>query len=140
VDKLLRARYYRQAPPKSAGREEYGEEFVRLFAGLAFEDAVAAATAFTVATLVRGIGQVCAKPDDVIVGGGGVRNAQIMGQLAAQLPASRVTSTAEYGIDSDAKEAIAFALMAHATWRRQPGNIPTATGARRAVVLGKISY
>ncbi|MCC6540078.1 MAG: anhydro-N-acetylmuramic acid kinase [Bryobacterales bacterium] len=140
VEKLLRARYYRQAPPKSAGREEYGEEFVKLFAGLAFEDAVATATAFTVATLVRGIGQVCAAPDDVIVGGGGVRNAQIMGQLAAQLPASRVTSTAEYGIDADAKEAIAFALMAHATWRRQPGNIPTATGARRAVILGKISF
>ena len=137
---LLKDRYYRAVPPKSAGREQYGEAFVARFAGLELADAVATAAALTVATLVRGIALVTATPDDVIVGGGGARNPHLMAMLAAQLPASRVTTTAEFGIDSDAKEAIAFALLAHETWHRRPSNVPSATGARRPVILGKISY
>jgi anhydro-N-acetylmuramic acid kinase len=137
---LLKDRFYRQRPPKSAGREQYGEEFVARFAGLARADAVATAAAFTVATLVRGIELVTDTPDDVIIGGGGARNPHLMALLAAQLPDSRVTTTNEFGIDSDAKEAIAFALLAHATWHHKPSNVPSATGARRPVILGKISY
>jgi anhydro-N-acetylmuramic acid kinase len=137
---LLKDRFYRQAPPKSAGREQYGEEFVARFAGLPLADAVATAAAFTVATLVRGIELIADSPDDVIVGRGGARNPHLMALLAAQLPASRVATTNEFGIDSDAKEAIAFALLAHATWLRKPSNVPSATGARRPVILGKISY
>jgi anhydro-N-acetylmuramic acid kinase len=76
----------------------------------------------------------------VIVGGGGARNPHLMALLAAHLPGSRVSTTNEFGIDSDAKEAIAFALLAHATWRRRPSNVPSATGARKPVILGKISY
>jgi anhydro-N-acetylmuramic acid kinase len=62
-----------------------------------------------------------------------------MSQLSAFLPDCRVTTTAEFGIDPDAKEAIAFAVLAYRTWKRQTGNLPAATGARRAVVLGKIT-
>lgn len=140
--KLLRDPFYRKVPPKSAGREQYGEDFVERFAGLAIEDALATATALTVATIVRGIGAATPKgaPDDVIVGGGGVRNHQLMAQLAAQLPGSRVAVTTEFGIDADAKEAVAFALLAHATWRQRPSNIPSATGARGPAILGKICY
>ena len=137
---LLKDRYYRLAPPKSTGREQYGPEFVQRFAGLALADAVATAAAFTIATLVRGIGLITDTPDDVIVGGGGARNPHLMALLAAQLAVSRVTTTNEFGIDSDAKEAIAFALLAHATWHRKPSNVPSATGARHPVILGKISY
>ncbi len=140
LGELLKNRYYRLAPPKSAGREQYGEDFVARLSGLALADAVATAAAFTVATLVRGIGLVTDTPDDVIVGGGGVRNPHLMVMLAAQLPNSRVTTTNEFGIDSDAKEAIAFALLAYATWRRKPSNVPSATGARHPAILGKISY
>jgi anhydro-N-acetylmuramic acid kinase len=63
-----------------------------------------------------------------------------MAQIAAFLPDCRVTTTAQFGIDPDAKEAIAFAILAHRTWRRETGNLPGATGARKAVVLGKISF
>jgi anhydro-N-acetylmuramic acid kinase len=63
-----------------------------------------------------------------------------MSQLCAFLPGCRVTTTAEFGIDPDAKEAIAFAVLAHRTWRRQTGNLPAATGARKAVILGKITH
>ena len=137
---LLQDRYYRRSPPKTTGREQYGEEFVARFTGLGLADAVATAAALTVATLVRGIGLVTGSPDDVIVGGGGAQNPHLMAMLAAQLPDSCVMTTNEFGIDSDAKEAIAFALLAYATWRRRPSNVPSATGARRSVILGKISY
>ncbi|MFN7921743.1 MAG: anhydro-N-acetylmuramic acid kinase [Bryobacteraceae bacterium] len=141
VARLLRDRFYRAAPPKSAGREQYGKDFIeRLLAtGLPFEDLVATAGAFTVATIVAGIELLKATPDDLIVGGGGAHNPQIMGLLAAYLPHTKVSVTTDHGIDSDAKEAIAFALMAHETWRGRPSNVPSATGARHAVVLGKIS-
>ena len=140
LGELLDDRFYRAKPPKSAGREQYGEEFVARFAGLSLPDAVATAAALTVATLVRGIALVTGAPDDVIVGGGGARNPHLMAMLAAQLPGARVTVTNEFGFDSDAKEAIAFALLAYATWHRKPSNVPSATGARRPVILGKISY
>jgi len=137
----MKAPYYEAPPPKSAGREQYGAAFVDRIAasGLRFEDLIATATAFTVATVVRGIELAGPAPDDLIVGGGGVHNAQIMGQLAAQLPATRVTTSSEFGIDSDAKEAVAFALLAYETWHGRPANVPSATGAGRRVVLGQIS-
>lgn len=138
---LMRDDFYRRPPPKSAGREEYGGEFIaRLIAtGLPFEDLVATATALTAATVVLAIESLNAVPDDLIAGGGGTRNPQLMGLLAAYLPGTRVSVTTDHGIDSDAKEAIAFALLAHETWRGKPSNVPSATGARNAVVLGKLS-
>jgi anhydro-N-acetylmuramic acid kinase len=63
-----------------------------------------------------------------------------MAQIAAFLPDPRITTADEYGIDADAKEAIAFAILAWRTWNRRTGNLPSATGARRAVVLGKIAF
>lgn len=142
VDELLRDPFFRRPPPKTAGREQFGAEFVERIAVRLPNpaDSVATATAFTVASIVRGMDVVNARPHDVIVGGGGTRNPQIMGMLAAQLPGVNVTTTDEYGIDADAKEAIAFALLARETWLRCPSNVPSATGARRAVILGKISW
>jgi anhydro-N-acetylmuramic acid kinase len=60
--------------------------------------------------------------------------------LAGFLPHVAIATTADYGIDVDAKEAVAFAILANETWRRRPSNLPAATGARRPVILGKISY
>jgi anhydro-N-acetylmuramic acid kinase len=76
---------------------------------------------------------------DLIVSGGGAHNPEIMAHLAAFLPRFSIATTADYGIDVDAKEAIAFAILAHETWRRRPSNLPSATGARHPAVLGKIS-
>jgi anhydro-N-acetylmuramic acid kinase len=136
---LLADPYYRRRGPKSAGREQYGAEFVaRLKAsGLPLRDLIATATVLTAAAVavgIRGVG-----PADLIVSGGGVHNRQIMAQLAALLPEMAIATSADYGIDVDGKEAVAFAVLAHETWRRRPSNLPSATGARRAVVLGSIT-
>jgi anhydro-N-acetylmuramic acid kinase len=76
---------------------------------------------------------------NLIVSGGGVHNAQLMGQLAALLPGVTVATSGDFGVDPDAKEAIAFALLAYATWGGKPSNVPSATGARRSVLLGSVT-
>jgi anhydro-N-acetylmuramic acid kinase len=135
---LLADRYYRRRPPKSAGREQFGREFVaRLVATrLPLPDLIATATALTAATIAR----ACPRAGnwDLVVSGGGAHNRQLMGYLAAFLPAFTVRTSAEFGIDIDAKEAIAFAVLAYQTWHGRASNLPSATGARRAVVLGKV--
>jgi anhydro-N-acetylmuramic acid kinase len=96
---------------------------------------------FTAATISMGVERFVKHPvDEVIVSGGGVHNRTLMGYLQAFFPKARLRTSVEFGIDSDAKEAIAFAILAHETWHRRPSNLPSATGARRAVVLGKVSY
>jgi len=142
LDSLLRDTYYKAKPPKTAGREQYGTHFVErlVSTGLPREDLVATATAFTAATIATGVKRFAPGTQEVIAAGGGTHNRQLMAQIAAFLPDCRITTTAEFGIDADAKEAIAFAILAHRTWKHQTGNLPSATGARRAVILGKITY
>jgi anhydro-N-acetylmuramic acid kinase len=138
LDSLLADKYYKKKPPKTAGREQYGSTFVdRLIAtGLPLEDLIATATALTAATIAAAIPAT----SKVIASGGGTHNRQLMAQLAAFLPNCRITTTAEFGIDPDAKEAIAFAILAHRTWHHRPGNLPAATGARKPVILGKVTF
>lgn len=138
LDELLADPYYRRKPPKSAGREQYGAEFVARFKGRP-ADLIATATVLTATTIAMGIRQLHGRFQDLIVSGGGVHNAQIMGQIAALLPDLTVTRSTDVGIDPDAKEAIAFAVLAHETWRGRPSNLPSATGARRGAILGKIT-
>lgn len=143
LDTLLRDPFYRQPPPKTAGREQYGREFIERLKknALPLLDLIATATAFTAATVAAAIDRFVRPrmaPDELIVSGGGAHNPRIMAYLAAFLPGTRVLTSADYGIDVDAKEAIAFAILAYETWHRRPSNLPSATGARRAVVLGKI--
>jgi anhydro-N-acetylmuramic acid kinase len=139
---LLRDSYYKARPPKTAGREQYGAHFVERFPAtrLPHEDLIATATALTAATIAAGVTRFAPGTQEVIAAGGGTRNRQLMAQIAAFLPKCRITTTAEFGIDPDAKEAIAFAILAYRTWHRRTGNLPSATGARRAVILGKITY
>ncbi|MGH9674626.1 MAG: anhydro-N-acetylmuramic acid kinase [Bryobacteraceae bacterium] len=140
--RLLADPYYSAPPPKTAGREQYGAAFVRrlLRLRLSMEDLIATATLLTASTIwiavERFAGALLGERCEVIVSGGGVRNPQIMNHLRAMLPA-RVAASSEYGIDVDAKEAIAFAVLAYESWHGRPSNLPAATGARRAVVLGK---
>ena len=137
LDELLAEPYYRRKPPKSAGREQYGAEFIaRLKAtGLPLRDLIATATVLTAATIAMSV----ASPDELIVSGGGTHNPQIMGHLAGFLPGVAISTSTDHGIDADAKEAIAFAVLAHETWRGRESNLPSATGARRAVILGSIT-
>ncbi|HEY3823283.1 MAG TPA: anhydro-N-acetylmuramic acid kinase [Bryobacteraceae bacterium] len=135
---LLRDSYYAAPPPKTAGREQYGLAFVERFLAidLSVEDRIATATALTSTTIARA---VPTGTQELIASGGGVHNRQLMAQIAAFLPDVRVTTTAEFGIDPDAKEAIAFAILAFRTWKHRTGNLPSATGANRAVILGKLT-
>ncbi|MEO8592579.1 MAG: anhydro-N-acetylmuramic acid kinase [Candidatus Solibacter sp.] len=141
LDDLLRDAYYRKKAPKSAGREQYGVEFVaRLKAsGSSMRDLMATATVLTAATVARAVRGAIEGPADLIASGGGVHNPQIMAHLAGYLPGITISTSSDHGIDADAKEAIAFAVLAHETWRRRPANLPSATGARHAVVLGDIT-
>jgi len=111
--------------------------------GLALPDLIATATALTAAAIAAGIEQFV-RPrmpvDEMIVSGGGVHNRTLMAYLQAFLPDVRIARSDEFGIDPDAKEAIAFAVLAHETWLRRAANLPSATGAKHAVILGKLSY
>jgi anhydro-N-acetylmuramic acid kinase len=138
LSQLLRDSYYRKPGPKSAGREQYGAVFVKRMreSEPSLENLIATATALTAATIARALRGI---EGDLIVSGGGVHNRQLMAEIAAFLPRMQVAASADYGIDPDAKEAIAFAVLAYETWHGRPANLPSATGARRAVVLGDIT-
>jgi len=142
LEELLADPYYAKQPPKTAGREQYGKEFVGrlLGTGLELPDLIATATVLTAASIATGIGRfVPCAAGELIVSGGGAHNPQIMAHLAALLPGTAIATSSDFGIGIDAKEAIAFAMLAHQTWRRRPSNLPSATGAQHAAILGKIS-
>jgi anhydro-N-acetylmuramic acid kinase len=144
LDTVLADSYYRRQPPKTAGREQYGAEFMARLkrTGLPLRDLIATATALTAATIASGIERFVMSwmpVSEVIASGGGVRNTTLMGYLQAFLPDVRIARSDEFGIDADAKEAVAFAVLAYETFRKRTSNLPSATGARRPVVLGKIT-
>ncbi len=141
--RMMRDPYYRHKPPKSAGREQYGAAFIEDLAGtgLALPDLIATATAFTASTVAMAVHSFAhGGAWDLVASGGGVHNATLMAQITSLLPDITISLTSDFGIDVDAKEAIAFALIAHETYHRRPGNVPSATGARDSVVLGKMSW
>ncbi len=145
VADLLMDDYFLQPPPKSTGRERFGAPFVdRLSAMLEHReprDRIATAAALTVFSVYQAYARFIRERDalDVlIVGGGGVRNRFLMDRLASTFAPIPVRSTAEYGIDPDAKEAVCFAVLAHETINGTATNVPSVTGARRSTLLGKI--
>ncbi|MFZ0311713.1 MAG: anhydro-N-acetylmuramic acid kinase [Candidatus Korobacteraceae bacterium] len=154
---LLRHPFFRQKPPKTAGREQFGREFVRHFMRLCrradHDDIIATATALTARSIgiaVRSFVLPLLETGDAqparfrefVVSGGGTKNATLMRMVREELAPSkmRVRTTDDFGLPSEAKEATAFALLAYQTWRRLPSNVPSATGAERPAILGKVSY
>jgi anhydro-N-acetylmuramic acid kinase len=150
---LLRDPYYRLRPPKSAGREQYGVTFVdRLLSlgrqrRLSPQDILATATALTSRSIALAwrlflAPHLADTSVDYIVAGGGARNQTLMRMLATDLAPfrSRIQTTDDLGIPSEAKEAVAFALLAWHTWHRLPGNVPAATGAAHPAILGQVTY
>jgi anhydro-N-acetylmuramic acid kinase len=150
VARILREPFFRQRPPKTAGREEFGRGFVHHFlkrCGRADKrDILATATSLTAKSIADAIRRFVVKPrkvyKEIVVSGGGTKNATLLAMLANELQPFGISIrfSDEFGIPSDAKEAVAFALLAYRTWNRQPSNIPSATGAKRPAILGKISY
>jgi anhydro-N-acetylmuramic acid kinase len=160
VTEILKEGYFSALPPKSCGREQFGEAFVSRFIAMCRkaggpedrdEDVVATATALTAASVVDAyrrfvaghVGKAAAgSPVEFVVAGGGAKNDVLMRMLRAGLEPLKVKVRLmeELGVPAQAKEAVAFALMAWLSWNGLPGNIPAATGARGAVVLGKITH
>jgi anhydro-N-acetylmuramic acid kinase len=150
VDRLLRERFFQKKPPKTAGREEFGREFTRAFVGMCLrapkQDIVATATSLTVRSIAAAIRKFLLPSNntyrELVVSGGGAKNATLLAMLANQVkPLGLVLRLSdEFGLPAAAKEAAAFALLAYETWNRRPSNVPSATGARRPAILGKISY
>jgi len=150
ISNVLRAPFFRRKPPKTAGREEFGREFVNEFirrcGRVDKRDVVATATALTSRSIADALQQFVLRPTgayrDFIVSGGGASNPTLMAMLANELRplGLQIRSSDEFGLPSEAKEAAAFALLAFQTWNREPSNVPSATGAKRPAILGKISH
>jgi len=139
--------YYKQRPPRTTGRELFGTQRAAeywsqsLQRGLNPNDIVATFTALTAYSIEHAYRTFLPTfPDEVILSGGGARNSTLMKILVARLAPARVTTSDEYGLGIEAKEAVAFAVLAYESWHKRPGNIPAATGASHAVVLGSITY
>lgn len=155
IGKILTGNFFRKQPPKTAGREEFGHDFVKDFLRSCGksrkEDVVATATALTAKTIADAVSRHATKAfkraprqsfQEMVLSGGGAKNVTLVSMLAGDLAALglRLRTSDEFGLPSAAKEAAAFALLAYETWHRRPSNVPSATGARRAAVLGKVSY
>jgi anhydro-N-acetylmuramic acid kinase len=155
IGKFLQRKIFTRDPPKTAGREEFGREFVRDFLRACGkgrkQDIVATATALTSKSIADAVRKFAIRSSnsargpayqEMIVSGGGAKNSTIVAMLTAELAplGVQVRFSDEFGLPSAAKEAVAFAVLAHETWHRLPSNVPSATGAKRAAVLGKISY
>ena len=137
--------FFSQPPPKSAGREQFGRDFVsRYFFSrrrARFEDLLRTSVELTARTVAGALARFVfpgEKIDRLIVSGGGAHNRLLVKRLVELLPHLTVELSERYGLPVDAKEAIAFAILADRTLHGLPGNLPSVTGARRAVVLGKI--
>jgi anhydro-N-acetylmuramic acid kinase len=161
VQQLMRRPFFRQRPPKTAGREQFGRDYVqaflRLCRGADHHDIVATATALTTRSIGIAVRNIVLPMDaanlpptsrwpsrfrEFVVSGGGSRNATLMRMIREELAPlkMRVLTTDDFGLPSEAKEAVAFALLAYQTWRHLPSNVPSATGAQRPAILGKVSY
>jgi anhydro-N-acetylmuramic acid kinase len=136
---LLQDKYFRKKAPKSCGREQYGREFLAhlLATQIDLYDLIATVTLLTAVSIYEAI--QAAPPEELIAAGGGTRNPQIMNHLRGLLPGTIVRTTDDFGLPAEAKEAIAFAILANQTWHRRPATLPSATGARHAVILGQIT-
>ncbi|GAA3768676.1 anhydro-N-acetylmuramic acid kinase [Terriglobus aquaticus] len=153
----LRHLYFAEPAPKSCGREEFGGTFVDRFiaqcrtAEGADADVIATATALTAESILEAyrrfvwpfLGQHAPLADaaEYIVAGGGSRNASLMRMLREGLEplGIEVSTSDDTGIPAEAKEAVAFALLAWLRWHGLPGNVPSATGAKGPVLLGRIT-
>jgi anhydro-N-acetylmuramic acid kinase len=144
--------FLKKRPPKTTGREEFGESFVRRVLASARQmrlrpaDIVATTTAFTAWSIAGAcnrfvlpqLNQSERKKLQIILGGGGAKNPSLRRMLAQRMDFVEFRTHEDFGIANSAKEALAFAILAHETLAGRPGNVPGATGARKAVVLGKI--
>jgi len=146
--RLLDHPYFESAPPKSAGREQFGlEEYlverISPFGDAPIQDVLATATRAVAAGVTSALERFISPRQTVssmVVSGGGARNPILMRFLQEALPGIRVTRSDELGYPGDAREALAFAILGNETICGRPANVPAATGASRPVILGRITF
>lgn len=137
---LLADAYFHADPPKSTGREHFGDAYAgALHVRLPGADGVATAVALTARSVADAVHRWAPGAGEIVVSGGGVHHPGLMASLAALLSPVPVVRFDSHFFDGDAKEAVAFALLGYLTLHGQPGNLPAATGARGARVLGSIT-
>jgi anhydro-N-acetylmuramic acid kinase len=147
LGQMMRDPYLRKTPPKTAGREQFGSAYAERIIGWGKkhhakpEDLVRTATVFTALSITDALRRFVmrrARIDQMIVAGGGTKNPLILAQLTAMLPGVEIVSASRFGVPTEAKEAFAFAVLAYEAWQGRRNNLPWATGAERAVVMGKL--
>lgn len=144
--KLMKHPFVNGKPPKSAGREEFGKNFLQELLkkvknyNILKEDIITTVTAFTAEAIATNCKKYLGPIDEVIVSGGGAYNKTLLSMLQERMPNIQIATTEKYGIPIKAKEAMGFALLGYCTLNKYPNNVPSATGARRPVVMGKIVW
>ena len=145
ITKWLQQDFFQQSPPKSTGRELFSADYLeqcwqdmdRL--GLTDSDRLATITELTVASIIDSYQKFLPQmPDEVLLCGGGSKNQYLRHRLQAELTSTQIMTTDEAGINSDFKEAIAFAVLAYWRVHSIPGNLPQVTGASKEMLLGNI--
>jgi anhydro-N-acetylmuramic acid kinase len=150
LDRLKGDPYYRLRGPRSTGREHFNADYLRAMLDMTTGDAGAPggqviSDADVVATVTRLLVDLLADAAldhqlaEVVVSGGGSRNSTVLRWLRADLPGVRVSTTGEFGIPVQAKEALAFAVLGFLSWHGLPGSVTAATGARHPSILGSIT-
>lgn len=145
LEELLAEPFFALPPPRSTGRELFGEAFVERMVRRGAEldlapcDLLATAAELCARSAADAVRSHCGAPAEVLLCGGGRRNAALRAALARLFPGAAVRDTDEAGLDGDAKEAVAFAALAYLAARGLPNHLPHTTGASRAAMLGKLA-
>ena len=152
VKQLMRHPFISSHPPKTSGREEFGAPFLDRVLGISRRlrlskyDIIATLTAFTAASIARAyerfvfprLNRKVRNQVQVILGGGGAKNPTLRRMLRDRIGQAELLTHKQLGIPNSAKEALAFAILAHETLQGKPSNVPSATGAKRAALLGML--
>src|SRR5271168_3614403 len=149
LEEMLRSAYLRLAPPKTAGREQFGMEYADELIRWArkrrarSEDLVRTATIFTALSIADAFRRFIfsrVRVNELIVAGGGTKNPLLMAQLRAALPGIEIVPSGRFGVPAEAKEALAFAVLAYEAFHGRANNLPSATGAKHSAILGKLVH
>lgn len=147
LERMMRDPYLRKRPPKTAGREQFGQAYTQQIAAWGekhrarAEDLIRTATVFSslsIADALRRFVPRRVRIDELIVAGGGAKNPLMMAELAALLPGIQIVAAGELGLPAEAKEAFAFAVLAYEAYHGRANNLPSATGAERSIAMGKL--
>ena len=140
LDSLLAHPFFALAPPKSCGREQFNIDWLmaNLSGGESEQDVQATVLDLSATSIVSAIERWCGTPEELIICGGGARNATLMGRISSFLPTTRVLTSDTLGYGTDWVEAMAFAWLARQALLGLPGSLPEVTGAKGARILGAI--